>query len=225
MQSAFHTPPIPDKRDMEAAADYIACPGCDLLLNRVDSFSGKKLYCPRCDTSLSQKKTDSVSKVLAISTAGLLIYIPAVFMPLLTLHVLGMEQSGSIWDAFLSFYTQQYYLVTVLLFLTSVLFPLLRLSILFSVCLQLKIRLYSKSLFFLFRTAHHLDEWGMADVYLIALLVSIVKIHNVGTLDFNIGFFCFIFLVLMTRATSAALDPEEFWEALDELKKSSSGNT
>ncbi len=65
----------------------------------------------------------------------------------------------------------------------------------------------------------------MADVYLIALLVSIVKIHNVGTLDFNIGFFCFIFLAIMTRATSAALDPDEFWEALDELKKTSSDNT
>ncbi len=209
---------------MEAAVDYIACPGCDLLLNRIDSLSGKKLYCPRCNTSLSQKKTDSVSKVLAISTAGLLVYIPAIFMPLLTLHVLGMERSGSVFDAFLGFYKQKYYLVTILLFLTSILFPLLRLSILFFVSLQLKIRLYSKSLFFLFRTAYHLDEWGMADVYLIALLVSIVKIHNVGTLDFNIGFFCFVFLVIMTRATSAALEPEIFWKALDDLKKSSSRN-
>ncbi len=207
---------------MKSTTAYIACPSCDLLLKDIISVSGKKLYCPRCDTGLYQKKTDSISKVLAISTAGLLVYIPAIFMPLLTLHVIGMEQSGSVFDAFLSFYNQQYYLVTILLFLTSIFFPLLRLSILFSVCLQLKIRLYSKSLFFMFRTAHYLDEWGMADVYLIALLVSIVKIHKVGTLNLDIGFFCFVFLVFMTRATSSALEPEVFWMALDDLKKSSS---
>ena len=210
---------------MESATTHIACPGCDLLLNKIQSVSGKKLFCPRCNTALYQKKTDSITKVLAISTAGLLLYIPAMFMPLLTLHTMGMEQSGSVFDAFLSFYNQQYYLVTILLFLTSILFPLIRLSILFSVSLQLKIRLYSKSLFFLFRTANHLDEWGMVDVYLIALLVSIIKIHKVGTLDFDIGFFCFVFLVFMTRATTSALEPEVFWNALDDLKQSSTKKT
>ena len=206
---------------MESATVYIACPGCDLLLNKIDPISGKKLFCPRCDTALYQKKTDSITKVLAITTAGLLIYFPAIFMPLLTLHTMGMEQSGSVFDAFLSFYNQQYYLVTILLFLTSILFPLVRLSILFTVSLQLKVRLYSKSLFFLFRTANHLDEWGMVDVYLIAIIVSIIKIHKVATLEFDTGFFCFVLLVFMTRATTSALEPEIFWDKLYELKKSS----
>lgn len=210
---------------MDSATPHIACPGCDLLLNKIHSSSGKKLFCPRCDTALYQKKTDSITKILAISTAGLLVYIPAIFMPLLTLHTMGMEQNGSVFDAFLSFYHQKYYLVTVLLFLTSILFPLIRLSILFSLSLQLKIRLYSKSLFFLFRTANHLDEWGMADVYLIALLVSIIKIHKVASLEFNIGFFCFVFLVFMTRASTSALEPEMFWNKLDELKRSSTRKT
>ncbi len=211
---------LPDKY-MASATPYIACPGCDLLLNKIHSSSGRKLFCPRCETVIYQKKTNSITKVLAISTAGLLIYIPAIFMPLLTIHAMGMKQSGSIFDAFLSFYHQQYYLVTILLFLTSILFPLVRLSILFSVSLQLKIRLYSKSLFFLFRTANYLDEWGMVDVYLIALIVSIIKIHKMATLEFDIGFFCFVFLVFMTRATTSALEPEIFWSALDELKQSS----
>ncbi len=209
---------------MEPVTTQIACPACDLLLQKIHIAGGKKLFCPRCQTPLYQNKVDSVSKVLAISMAGLVVYIPAIFMPLLTLNAMGMEQSGSIFDAFLCFYNQQYYLVTILLFFTSVLFPLIRLSILFTVSLQLKIRLYSKSLFFLFRTAHHLDEWGMPDVYLIALIVSIVKIHKVALIEYNLGFYCFIFLVLMTRATSSALDPECFWRELSQLKSSSSEN-
>lgn len=207
---------------MEPATANIACPGCDLLLHKIHPQRGTKLFCPRCNTALYQGKVDSISKVLAISTAGLLVYIPAIFMPLLTLKTMGLEQSGSVFDAFLSFYSQQHYLATTLLFLTSILFPLLRLSILFSVSLQLKIRLYSKSLFFLFRSVRHLDEWGMSDVYLIALLVSIIKIHKVAAIEFNIGFYCFIFLVLMTRATTSALEPAVFWRTFESLKIASS---
>ena len=211
---------------MDGSTSYLACPGCDLLLHNIDHrVAGKKIYCPRCNSLLCRTKSDSINKVLAISTAGLLLYPPAIFMPLLTLHTMGMEQSGSVFDAFLSFYHQEYYLVTVLLFLTAIFFPLLRLSILFSISLQLKIQLYSKSLFFLFRTAHHIDEWGMVDVFLIGLIVSIIKIMNLGSIDFNIGFFSFIFLVLMTRATTSALDPETFWDALDALKKSSTNSS
>ncbi len=131
---------------------------------------------------------------------------------------MGMTQSGSIFDAFLSFYHQKYYIVAVLVLITSVFFPLLNLSLLFSVSLQLRMRSYSRSLPFLFRTALHMDEWGMPDVYLIALLVSIVKINSVATIDYNIGFFCFIFLVLMTRASTSTLDPEAFWQKIEEIR-------
>jgi len=63
----------------------------------------------------------------------------------------------------------------------------------------------------------------MPDIYLLAVLVSIVKIHSVGSLEYNIGFFCFLFLVLMTRASVSALDPEKFWVEIEEMKHSSHG--
>lgn len=208
---------------MSQPAPLIACHGCDLLLSKTEISTGKKLFCPRCQSPLYQKKIDSVTKVLAISISGLLVYIPAVFLPLLTLDTAGMTQNGSIFDAFFSFYQQQYYFVAVILFLTSILFPLFKLSLLLSVALQLKLRLYSRSLPFLFRSTHYLDEWGMPDVYLIAIFVSIIKISSVASIQYNMGFFCFLFLVLMTRASVSALDPEIFWLKIEQLQSSSNG--
>ncbi|MEN8199026.1 MAG: paraquat-inducible protein A [Thermodesulfobacteriota bacterium] len=205
-------------KTMDSPTPDIACPGCDLLLQKIATPRGKKLFCPRCKTLLQQRKTNSISKVLAITSSGLLVYIPAVFLPLMTLNSLGMKQSGSVFDAFLSFYHQGYYFVTVLIFLTSIFFPLLKLSLLFSVSLQLKIGLYSRSLPFFLRSAHHMDDWGMADVYLIALLVSIIKIGSVADIHYDMGFYCFIFMVLMTRATTAALDVESFWRRIEAIK-------
>ncbi len=198
----------------------IACSGCDLLLQKLETVSGKKLFCPRCNTLLSQKKSRSITKVLAITISGLLVYIPAIFLPLLTLDAMGMTQNGSVFDAFLSFYEQQFYFVALLLFLTSIFFPILRLSLLLSVSIQLKIGIYSRSLPYFFKFSNILDEWGMPDVYLIAIFVCIIKISNIATIEYNIGLVCFIFLVFMTRASVAALDTEIFWKAIEQMSPS-----
>lgn len=208
------------KNLMNSLNSLVACPGCDLLLKKIEPTGGTKLFCPRCNTLLSQKKHNSISKVLAVSISGLITYIPAIFLPLLTLNAIGIKQEGSVFDAFLSFYYQKYYFVAVLLFLTSIFFPLIKLSLLFCVSLQVKIRLYSRNLPFLFRLSHYLDEWGMPDVYLIAVLVSIIKISSVASIQYDIGFFCFIFLVIVTRASSSVLDSETFWQEIEKIKPS-----
>lgn len=185
---------------------------------KVEPPAGKKAYCPRCNTPVYHRKTNSVSKVIAITLSGLLAYIPAVFLPLLTLDAMGMKQSGSIFDAFLSFYQQQYYFVAVMVFLTSIFFPLFKLSLLFSVALQIKLRIYSPSLPYLLRTAHHLDEWGMPEIYLIGVFISVIKISSLATIHYDLGFFCFLFLVLTTIASASALDSRTFWREIDKIK-------
>lgn len=197
-----------------------ACPVCDLLMQKVEAPTGKKTYCPRCNTPIYQHKKDSASKVIAITFSGLLAYTPAIFLPLLTLDAIGMNQSGSVFDAFLSFYHQKYYFVAVMVFLTSIFFPLFKLSLLLSVAIQIKLRLYTPSLPYLLRTAHHLDEWDMPEIYLIGVFVTIIKISSIATIHYDLGFFCFLFLVLMTIASASALDSGIFWHKIEEMKTS-----
>ncbi len=204
---------------MNPSNHLTACPACDLLMETISIKQGEKAVCPRCETLLRQAKTHSITKVLAITSSALIAYIPAIFTPLLTLKTMGLAQSGSIFDTFLSFYHQKYYFVAVLVFVTSIFFPLLKLSLLFFVSLQLKIGVYSRSLPLLFRISHYLDEWGMPDVYLIAVCVSIIKVSNLATVEYNIGLFCFIFLVFMTRASVSALDTHLFWNTIENMKK------
>ncbi len=208
---------------MSEDPSLIACHACDLLLKKPVTSPGKKLICPRCKSTLYHKKIDSVNKVMAISFSGLLLYYPAIFAPLLTLSSAGMTQKGSVFDAFLSFYHQEYYFVAVILFLTSIFFPLFKLSLLLSITIQIKLQIYSRSLPFLFRTANSLDEWSMPDVYLIAILVSIIKISGIATIHYNLGFVSFVFLTIMTRATASAIDSELFWQKVFQLKKSVKG--
>lgn len=84
--------------------------------------------------------------------------------------------------------------------------------------MQIKLHIYSPSLPYLLRTAHHLDEWGMPEVYLIGILITIIKISSMATIHYDLGFFCFLFLVLMTIASEAALDSRTFWRNIEKMK-------
>jgi len=64
----------------------ILCPECDLLLEPLSVHEGEKLLCPRCMAVLDSPQKNSIEKVLALRVTGMLLYAPAIFLPLLTLR-------------------------------------------------------------------------------------------------------------------------------------------
>lgn len=197
----------------------IACNGCDLLLEQVEVEPGLALFCPRCGKKLQAPKKNSVDKTLALSITALLLYPPAVFMPLMTLDTLGFEESGSIVDGVVRLYDKGYLFVSLLVLLTSLLFPLIKLSLLFVVSLSLKLKRYPDILPLLMRFFHYIDEWGMLEVYLIGILVTIIKMYHLANIHYDLGFFCFIGLLLATLCSSTAMDEYLFWDLIERKGK------
>jgi len=193
----------------------VACIECDLLLKQVDIGFGHTLFCPRCGSKLYTPKKDSIDKTLSLSITALVLYLPAVLMPLMTIDVLGFEESGSIIEGVVRFYDKGYLFVALMVLLTSLLFPLAKLSLLFTVSLSLKLKRYPDSLPVLMRFCCHLDEWGMLEVYMIGILVTIVKVYHLAHIHYNFGFFCFTGLLLATLCSSAAMDEHLFWDLIE----------
>jgi paraquat-inducible protein A len=193
----------------------LLCGGCDLLMETVDPPPGHTLFCPRCGKRLHRWKSNSIEKTLAISLTGLLLYLPANFMPLLTFDVLGLHTSASLFDSTLSMFDQGQFFVGIMVVLCGFVFPLFLLSLFFSVSFGLyrgwRYRWMAEGLRFI----HHLHEWAMPDVYLIGVFVTIVKMSHMAEINFNIGLFCFIGLVLMTIGCQGAMDRRLFWHLLD----------
>ena len=55
----------------------------------------------------------------------------------------------------------------------------------------------------------------MTDVYLIGIFVTIIKMSHMAEIEFNIGFFCFIGLVLTTLAAQSTMDHHLYWSRLE----------
>ena len=193
----------------------LACHGCDLLLEHIPVTEGEKLSCPRCGEILKAPKTDSVNRSLALSLTGLLLFPFAIFMPIMTLDTMGLENSGNIFTGVIVVWSDGFWLVSAILALTSILFPLAKLMLLFVITLNLKLKRYHNFLRLLMRSYIHLDEWGMLEVFMIGILVTIIKMHHMAHIHYDTGLFCFIGLLVAALGSSMMLDEDEFWKLIE----------
>jgi len=67
----------------------------------------------------------------------------------------------------------------------------------------------------MFRYYQHLDEWGMLEVYMIGILVTIIKMLHMAHVEYDVGFYCFIGLLAATLGSAAVLDKNRFWKLID----------
>ena len=192
-----------------------ACPGCDLLIPIPEVPDGHYIACGRCGTTLSKSYIDSIDRVLALSFAGLLLYLPAMFLPLMTLSSLGLKEKGSVLDTCIGFYQNGYVLVSIITFITAVIVPFLKIFIPFLTAVSLKLGKRAKVLIPSFKLHKHLEEWGMVEIYLLGILITLIKMGDVASIEFNLGFFCFIGLVLLSMAVSVSMDRRLFWYLLE----------
>lgn len=192
-----------------------ACPVCDLLLARKRAEAGARTRCPRCKTVIRKIVGNSLEKAMAMSLAGLILFVPAVFMPIMTFSVAGLHGSGNMFDAVMVLFTEGYFFVGIMVLLVSIVFPFLKLSLLFISSISIFSGRISSTAIKTLRLYRHLSEWGMVEVYLLGILVSIVKMYSMADIHYNSGFFCFIGLVLFTVGSSAVTDNEYFWDRVE----------
>lgn len=200
---------------MNPKSSITACPGCDLLIPVPAVPDGHYIACGRCGTTLSKSYTDSIDRVIALSFAGLLLYLPAMLLPLMTLSSLGLKGNGSVVDTCIGFYQNGYILVSIITFITAVIVPFLKIFIPFITAVSLKLGRRGKFLIPSFKLHKHLEEWGMVEIYLLGILITLIKMGDVASIDFNLGFFCFIGLVLLSMAVSVYIDRRLFWYLLE----------
>ena len=210
---------MPDTADSRSLAErpldeLIACHECDLLMLKPNLALGQKAICPRCGYELYAHRHSVVSRSLALVLAALLLYFPANFLPIMRLDLLGQSSIDTMWSAVLGLYGADMPEVAVLVFLSSMGVPLLKLLcqllVLLSICLKVG-RSYG---LVLYRIYHELRVWGMLEVYLLGILVAIVKLGDIAHLAIGTGLVCFVSLLLLQVWLEVVMSPHQIWEAL-----------
>ena len=206
------------------AADIIACHDCDLLLHDQCIEANRTAHCPRCDAVLHISRSNSLQRTLALSLAGLLLFIPAMTLPILSFEVLGQGSSSTMLNGIVTMLAEGYWWMSILVLFCSVLAPLLKMLLLLTLSAG---SLFDWSLGLLIRCQklyRHLDEWGMFDVYMLGIIVSFVKMQAYGLLLPGIGLWCFAALLVIAAASSSVYDSHLVWAKITTRKEGDSAS-
>ncbi|WP_085597458.1 MULTISPECIES: paraquat-inducible protein A [unclassified Pseudomonas] len=194
----------------------VACHECDLLMRREQLEAGEKSCCPRCGFELAVHHHQWQRRRFALVLTALLLYIPANFLPIMHLTLLGQTRSETVWSGVLGLFDSGMQGVAVVVLLSSMAIPLLKLLCQLLVLLSVRFKVARRAGMLLYRSYHHLREWGMLEVYLFGILVSIVKLIDIAELNLGVGLACFVALLLTQIWLEISMPAHQVWEALSD---------
>lgn len=195
-----------------------ACAECDLLLSPARPAVGDKARCPRCGYLLQRPRKQSVVRTLALSLTGLILILPANLLPLVGIKVLGNTRDGTLWSGVLALYREDMWAIAVLVFLSSILFPLINIVLSVLVSGHLYFRQPNRYLPHWMRWLQHFEEWAMLEVYMLGIIVACVKLASMADLRFGFGLYAFIALLIVNALLTSCLDPHLFWRRIEQLQ-------
>lgn len=213
------------KFDRNNLDQLTACEDCDLLLPVTEAPPNHSAVCPRCNAVISRRSTHSIAKTLALSLTGLLLYLPAISQPLMTFESFGFSDSASVIDSILIFLHNGYYFVSFMVLISALIFPLILLSLIFTISLQMWRNRYPSVLARLFRTYLKLEEWAMVEVYLLGIMITVIKMSDAAEIHYHAGIFCFSALVLISMAITTVIDKDFFWGKIENRSKNPHNKT
>ena len=191
------------------------CHECDLLIKNQAVPEGSKVMCPRCGHVLYVQSHNTITKSLVYVVTALLCLYPALSEPIMQLNMSGFLQSQSLISGIWVLLEEKYYLVAILTLITSIAIPILRLVLLFIITFSLSIKYYHQSLAWQFRLFYHLEEWGMLEVYMLGIIVSVVKLAGMAKVEFGFGLAAYVLLLISSILATVTLNEHEVWELFE----------
>ena len=150
----------------------------------------------------------TAKKTMAFAMTALIFYIPANIFPFMTIELYGQRNSATIWEGVVTLAESGSWPVAIIVFLASIFIPLIKLVILFYLSATYK---NGKRLSFklkLHRFVEAIGRWSMLDIFLLAVLVSIMKLGHWTTVEPEPGALMFAMVVVFTMLASAYYDPK-----------------
>jgi len=202
-------------KPMDQQSSLFVCHDCDALQQVPAVEPGHDASCVRCGTRLYRNPRSGIDKPLAFIFASMILFVIANTHPVMTITILGIAQSATISDAALAFIHAGSPEIAVIVWLPSVLIPGLIIAALFYVLCSIRFELNWPGTKTMLVWISRLLPWGMMDVFLLGILVSLVKLVSLADVTLGMGFYAFLILIFLYAASIASLELHTLWEHLD----------
>ena len=199
----------------ETSSERIACIECDLIVRIGELGEGQRAACPRCGHVLTSLAPDALTRSLALAMASAVLLAMANSFPFLSLEASGLEKVMTLPRSAIELYRGGYPSIAVLVLGPIVGVPALMLATAIALLVPLRRRQGAPWLVAAGRLLFYLNPWSMAEVFLIGVLVSLVKIGAMATVVLGISFWAYVAFALCFTATLSSLDRVQLWRRID----------
>lgn len=195
-------------------AGLIGCPDCGVIQRMPPTPSHGRLECWRCGHPLEQTTLRSIDAGLACGIATLLLFLPANFLTLMTVHVDGISASTHLAGGIGVAWRQGWPIVAIILALQGVLLPFVRFGLLSVTLAAIRFGIRDGWVGPAFRYCQVLDRWAMADVVAIGFGVGYGRVASQIPVRIDSGGWCFLGAAVMTLVTRATIERRAVWREL-----------
>jgi paraquat-inducible protein A len=195
-------------------AGLIGCHSCHLVCRVPRLGEDRHMHCPRCGAALHQRKPNSIARTWALLIAALVFYIPANVLPITTVVSLGRAQSDTIISGVIYFLYSGSWPIALVIFVASVLVPLLKLLILGFLVISVQSRSLrrQKDRTRLYRITEAVGRWSMVDIYVVTILVALVNLGALASIQAGPAAPFFAAVVVITMFAAISFDPRTIWD-------------
>ena len=195
--------------------ERLACIECDLLVTVGELREGDRAACPRCGHLLTSRTANGLERSLAWAIAAGVLLVMALYFPFLSLKASGLESTMTLPSAALEIYRSGYGEMAALVLAVIVVVPAVMISILYALLGSLLRERGGSWLVPAGRTLFWLTPWSMAEVFVIGVIVSLIKIGHMATVVIGISFWSYVAFSVCFTAAMSSLDRLTVWDEIE----------
>ena len=155
----------------------------------------------------------SIQTTWALLFTSVLLYIPANILPIMHTKSLGSDDPNTILGGVIVLWKMGSYPIAVLIFVASVFIPVAKIIILcwLNYSVQAKHQhTYSERIYW-YRITEFVGRWSMIDVFVVAVLVSLIQLGNIMSILPGHAVLAFCGLVIFTMLAAMSFDSRLIW--------------
>ncbi|AIJ09641.1 MULTISPECIES: membrane integrity-associated transporter subunit PqiA [Edwardsiella] len=170
--------------------------------------------CPRCLTTGYARRRNSLQWTLALLVTALLLYIPANLLPIMVTQALGSKLTSTIMAGVILLWGEGSYPVAMVIFIASIMVPSLKILSIAWLCWASRhgTGRDSERMHVIYEIVEFVGRWSMIDVFVIAVLSSLVSMGRLMSIYPDIGAILFAAVVIITMISAMVFDPRLLWD-------------
>lgn len=170
--------------------------------------------CTTCGGRLRSRDTGCLQRVWAWWLAGIIAYVPANLYPMLYTRTLFQTSENTIIGGAFEMASHGAIGIAAIILFASVVIPLGKFFAIAYLALAIRsgARLPARRQYLLYEVVEYIGRWSMVDVFVVAILCSLVQLNVAASISPGIAALTFALSVIFTMLSAQSLDPRLIWD-------------